>query len=238
MVTSFKLRTLALIFAVLAGVGGIIGAVLSAGEVKLDNGKTIVLDAGHGGGDGGAKGILTSAKESDINLAIVKKLNDFLVDAGYNVVLTRKNSEGLYSSFDKNKKTADMQKRRSIIEEAKPDMIVSIHQNSYPRALVRGPQVFYAPSSETGKEYAGIMQRILNSGLGSSRVEQKGDYYMLQCTQYPSLLVECGFLSNATDEKLLLDAKYQQKVAYLIFSGIHSIIFDGELTEYDYLYKT
>ena len=190
-------------------------------------GKTVVIDAGHGGIDGGVVGSITGEKESEINLAIAKSLKNYLDRNGYSVVLTRKNSEGLYSNSAKNKKRSDMEKRKNIIENAKPDMVVSIHQNYYTLSSVEGAQVFYG-ESETSSEYASVFQSHLNSQLGSDRVAKEGDYYLLNCTPYPSVIVECGFLSNAREEKLLTTPTYQKKVAYAIFVAIHSILGENE----------
>lgn len=237
MIKSIKLRTIAIITAAVLLVAGVCGAIVGiTAATRIDNGLTVVLDAGHGGMDGGVSGKNTGIKESDINLAVTRALKDFLIKAGYKVVLTRKNSEGLYGAADRNKKMADMQKRKEIITEAKPDMVVSIHQNFYPLKSVYGPQVFYSPDSETGKEYAAILQSTLNAGAGTNRVAMKEDYYIINCSPYPSLLVECGFLSNPEEEALLVSAEYQQKIAYLIFSGIHAVLSKGG-SNYDYLYN-
>lgn len=187
--------------------------------------KTVVIDAGHGGIDGGVQGVNTGTKESDVNLTISRALKNVLEDNGYTVVMTRQNSDGLYGLSSKNKKQKDMATRKQIINDASADLVVSIHQNFYPRAAIRGAQVFYAPGSETGKQMADTMQSIINTNLEScSRVAMKGDYFILQCSQTPSLLIECGFLSNPEDEKLLLDSKYQQKIAYTIFTGINNVL--------------
>ena len=188
-------------------------------------GKTIVIDAGHGGIDGGVQGVNTGTKESDINLAIARELKRVLQKNGYKVVMTRLNTDGLYGLSSKNKKQKDMQTRKEIIEQAKADLVVSIHQNQYPRMNVRGAQVFYAPGSETGKTMAEKMQAALNTNLEAcTRTAHEGDYYILQCSSTPSLLIECGFLSNPEDEKLLLDTSYREKIAYTIFTGINNIL--------------
>jgi N-acetylmuramoyl-L-alanine amidase len=101
---------------------------------------------------------------------------------------------------------------------------VSVHQNSYPRAAEKGAQVFFAPASEDGKRISGTIQNMLNANLDSHRSARPGDYYVLQCSDYASVLVECGFLSNPDEEKLLVSATYQEKVAYAIFSGIHAAL--------------
>ncbi len=141
-------------------------------------GKTIVIDAGHGGIDGGVQGVNTGTKESDINLAISRELKRVLQKNGYKVVMTRQNTDGLYGLSSKNKKQKDMQTRKEIIEQAKADLVVSIHQNQYPRMNVRGAQVFYAPGSETGKTMAEKMQAALNTNLEAcTRTAHEGLLY-------------------------------------------------------------
>lgn len=188
-------------------------------------GKTVVIDAGHGGVDGGVTGVNTGSKESDINLTIARELKSVLEKNGYKVVMTRSNSDGLYGLSSKNKKQKDMAARGEIIKGSGADLVVSIHQNFYPRPSIRGAQVFYAHGSEKGKEAAEQMQGLLNANLTEcSRKAMEGDYYILQCSDIPSVLIECGFLSNPEDEKLLLDSEYQQKIAYTIFTGINAVL--------------
>lgn len=187
-------------------------------------GKTVVIDAGHGGADGGVVGVSTSVKESDVNLAIARSLKHFLRTKGYDVVMTRSTTDGLYGMTTKNKKLKDMQERKRIIENSNADLVVSVHCNSYPRHDQVGAQVFYAPGSEDGKAKAETMQNVLAATLQTDRLAKSGDYFILQCSEYPSLLVECGFLSTPSEEKLLVSAAYQEKVAYAIFTGIHLIL--------------
>lgn len=190
-------------------------------------GKTVVIDAGHGGIDGGVSGVNTGVTESEINLALSKSLAHFFERNGYEVVLTRTGDDGLYDENAKSKKLSDMQARRDVINSAKPDLVISVHQNYYPLSSVKGAQVFYNGSSEKGKEVAERIQSSLNDSLGCDRVSKSGDYYLVNCTQYLSVLVECGFLSNPTEEKLLTDASYQEKVAYAIYSASHAYLMEN-----------
>lgn len=210
------LFTVALCLAVTAG------ATSAYSVPKL--GKTIVIDAGHGGADGGVSGSVSGVKESDINLSIARSLKHFLKTKGYEVVMTRSTTDGLYGMATKNKKQKDMAARKKIINESKADMVVSVHCNFYPRSDSKGAQVFFAPSSADGKAVADVMQSVLNTSLNSNRLAMKGDYFILQCSSTPSILVECGFLSNPAEEKLLISADYQEKVAYNIFTGIHTVL--------------
>lgn len=223
-----KKKTLIIIAVVLALAVAfccLVFSVSSESEAAPKNGKVIVLDAGHGGIDGGVVGVGTKVKESDINLAITRSLKHFLTSKGYTVVLTRSTTDGLYGMATKNRKIKDMEARKTVINNCRPDIVVSIHQNSYPRAMEKGAQVFYSPGSTAGKDAAERMQQILSINLGTHRNAMKGDYYILQCSEYLSLIVECGFLSNPEEEKVLVSATYQEKVAYTIFTAIHSILY-------------
>lgn len=218
-----KLRVILIALACVLLVVGAIVAFTVPSVQTLGRGKVVVIDAGHGGEDGGVVGTNTGVKESEINLAIAKKLKEFLEQGGYKTVMTRSNELGLYGAVSSNKKLADMKKRKEIILDAKPDLMVSIHQNFFPSSYVSGAQVFYPPNGDWQKE-ASIMQKILNRELSCNRLEAKGDYYIVQCSPYPSVLVECGFMSNPSDEANLVSASYQSKVAYAIYSGINFIL--------------
>ncbi len=195
------------------------GAAASAFNSASD--KVIVIDAGHGGIDAGVLGVNSKIKESDINLAIARKLQGCFADAGFKTVMTRKNNGGLYGLSTKGFKLRDMKKRKQIIEESKADMVISVHQNRCPVPDRRGGQVFFDKNSECGKALADSIQNALNSMEECVKQSSAltGDYYMLKCTQSPSVIVECGFLSNPEDEKLLLSEEYQKKIAYAIFKG-------------------
>ncbi len=212
---------ISLIFALI--VVGLIAALSVPYVPTLGRGKVVVIDAGHGGEDGGVVGGTTGVKESEVNLAISKKLKTLLEEGGYKVVMTRSNDAGLYGLVSSNKKLADMKKRKEIILDACPDLVVSIHQNFYPGSYVSGAQVFYAPSGD-GAEEATVMQKIMNRELDCNRNAAKGDYYIIQCSPYPSILIECGFMSNPAEEAKLVSADYQNKVAYTIYSGINFIL--------------
>ncbi len=194
---------------------------MGASSVASVGVKVIVIDAGHGGIDAGVRGITTEAKESDINLAIAKKLKGYFQEAGFKAVMTRKTNAGLYGTSGKGFKMRDMKKRKQIIADNNADMVISIHQNFCPIPSKRGGTVFFDKTSESGKALADSIQSVLN-GLNEDIKKNEalaGDYYMLKCTENPSVIVECGFLSNTEDEKLLNDAEYQKQIAYAIFKG-------------------
>lgn len=191
-----------------------------------DKSVTIVIDAGHGGIDPGKVGI-NNALEKDINLAIALKLQKYLEQNGINVVMTRTDDNGLYEESDSNKKVRDMKNRLSIIEEAKPTLAVSIHQNSYPDKSVSGVQVFYYKDSIKSKTAAEIMQTQLIKSLKPSKertAKDNSSYYLLKKTSVPIMIIECAFMSNPTEAELLTKDDYQEKVAWAIYMGIMQVI--------------
>ena len=187
---------------------------------------TIVIDPGHGGFDPGKVGV-NHTLEKDINLAISKKLNDQLAASGYTVYMTRTTDEALCQGNESSKKLTDMKNRVALIEEKKPDLVVSVHQNSF-SAETKGAQVFYHTSSEAGKRLAGILQQTIREAVGDDnhRVEKANDsYYMLRKVTCPLVIVECGFLSNPEEETLLTDEKYRKKMADGIAEGIENFLY-------------
>ncbi len=185
---------------------------------KSSDGPRIVIDPGHGGEDPGKVGI-NNALEKDINLAIALKLKSMLENKGFSVYLTREDDSALSS------KKEDMKARMNLIKEVMPVFIISIHQNSFTDESVCGPQVFYYSESSDGKEFALVMQEELNAYLTpvKPRTAMSNDnYYLLKEAPTPIIIVECGFLSNASDADLLTTDSYQEKVARGIYFGINA----------------
>ncbi len=201
-------------FTASGGAGGI--------EASASSGYCVVLDAGHGASDPGKIGC-NDAKEKDINLSIVQKLKGNLEAKGVKVVLTRESDAPLYDASAANKKMSDMNARVSIIESTLPDLVVSIHQNSYHESSVCGPQVFYYKASEKGKRAAECLQASFD-GLEEidNRREAKANdnYYLLLHTSVPLVIAECGFLSNPREAELLIQDSYQEKIAWVLHQGI------------------
>ncbi len=182
---------------------------------------TIVIDAGHGGIDGGAEGKITGVKESDLNLAFAKCLQAQCQDMGFRVVMTRNNENGLYSPSAPNKKKSEMEKRKSIIEGSNADLVVSIHMNSFRLSSCKGAQVYYAKGNELGKTFAGEVQTSLyEANKNSKTLPSVGDFFVLNCTDKPAILVEFGFLSNPDEEKLLQQESYMKKLCFAVLGGI------------------
>ncbi len=199
----------------------------STGEASQDadapvQGYHVVLDAGHGANDSGKVGI-NGALEKDINLAIVGYLQELLQEQGVTVTLTRADDNPLYEENASNKKMSDMKNRIATIEDAQPDAVVSIHQNSYTDQSVRGPQVFYYTGSVTGEQLAACIQNRFTDLIGEEnrrKVKANKDYYLLIHTAVPTVIVECGFLSNPEEAGRLVTEEYQQGVAGVAALGI------------------
>lgn len=197
-------------------------AEFTASDSVVSYKQCVVIDAGHGGSDPGKVGI-NGLLEKDINLSIAEKVQSFLEANDVKVIMTREDDAGLYDEGDRNKKVQDMKKRIEIIEAQKPDLVVSVHQNSYHQESIHGAQVFYYSGSTEGEKLAGIMQKQLVKGLEpeNRRREKANDsYYLLKKTSMPIVIVECGFLSNHNEAALLATEEYQEKVAWEIHLGI------------------
>ena len=182
---------------------------------------TIVIDAGHGGKDGGAVGSVTGVTESFLNLEYANTLRILCKEYGFKVVMTRSDMSGLYSESAANKKKSEMEKRRKIIKKSNADLVVSIHMNSFPTSSARGAQVFYAQGNIAGQALAESVSAMLNQNIEYAKKTPKvGDYFVLNCTQKPAILVECGFLSNGEEELLLQDKNFENALCYQILCGI------------------
>lgn len=183
--------------------------------------KTIVLDSGHGGDDPGKIGV-NQAKEKDVNLEITKKIKKRLKKKGWTVVMTREKDEMLGNPQEGNRKIHDMKARVDVINKTKPQAAVSIHQNSYQDERIHGAQVFYYSHSAEGKRMAEVMQKaLLDADESNTRKAKANDtYYLLKRTEVPTIIVECGFLSNPEEAEKLTEKNYQKKMADAIVKGI------------------
>jgi N-acetylmuramoyl-L-alanine amidase len=182
---------------------------------------TVVVDAGHGGIDGGCVGTSTGVYESDLNLEFAFNLASQLKNLGISVVLTRADANGLYDTTASNLKRSDMKKRKEIIETVAPDVVVSIHMNAYPLRSCCGAQTFFKKGNDLGQSLSQMVQTQLFKTVQNAKSTTKtGDYYILNCTDIPSVLVECGFLSNASEELLLQQTDYQTTLCYAVMCGV------------------
>lgn len=186
-------------------------------------GMTVALDPGHGGYDGGARARDSGRWEKDITLEVALEVEKALTERGATVVLTRREDVCLAvgDTATKTRKRRDLQKRRDIAEQAGADVLLSIHMNEYRSRKESGPQVFYQRGGDAGRLLAGALQQALIAELKpqKERVAMAGDYYVLR-GKLPSALVECGFISNAREEKQLLDKAYQRRIGTALADGL------------------
>ncbi|QIB27109.1 N-acetylmuramoyl-L-alanine amidase CwlD [Caloranaerobacter azorensis] len=189
------------------------------------NNKVIIIDPGHGGIDPGAVGKL-GKKEDDINLEIALKLRRLIEQTGGIAILTREEDKGLYTEKSKTyrqKKNEDLRNRKIFVNESEGDIFISIHLNSFPQSKYYGAQTFYKKGCEDSKKLAEILQEELRNVLdkNNKRVPQdRNNIYLIREVNIPSVLIECGFISNPNEERLLSDSKYQEKIAWAIYIGI------------------
>lgn len=198
-------------------------AVPTAAPAGSLSGLTILIDPGHGGYDGGARCRDSGVWEKEINLAVALETEQALVRRGAEVLMTRREDNDLCEAERPaalTKKRQDMQNRIALALEHQADMVLSIHMNEYRNRSESGPQVFYRQACDAGRLLAGCMQDALIRRLQpkKERTAMAGDYFILQL-DVPSVLIECGFISNAAEEKLLLDADYQARLAEAIAEG-------------------
>lgn len=186
----------------------------------IEETKIVVIDPGHGGDDPGKVGI-NGALEKDINLAIGIYVKEVLEAEGLEVVMTREEDVTMVEAGAFNK-AEDLKTRVDIINEVQPEIAVSIHQNSYTTENVKGPQVFYYTNSMEGEAAAQIMQELLWEIAPDSirQITDNDSYYLLTRTEVPTIIVECGFLSNEEDAEKLVDETYQKELAEVIATGI------------------
>ncbi|MDO4300856.1 MAG: N-acetylmuramoyl-L-alanine amidase [Clostridia bacterium] len=186
--------------------------------------RCIVIDAGHGGFDPG-KVASDGVTEKTINLAIASKLCGFLEQGGAVVRSTRIEDSSLSES-----KREDLRSRAEIANNSKADLFVSIHQNSFPKGSAKGAQVFYYKGSEEGKRLASLIQNRLKEvvDIDNDRVAKANDnYYVLKQIKIPSVIVECGFLSNSVEHDKLMSSEYQEKLAWAVYMGILDYFSEG-----------
>jgi len=187
----------------------------TAAEARIGK-QTVVLDSGHGGSDSGKVGI-NGAKEKEINLLIAKEIRRLLEKEKIEVIMVREKDEELGKS-----KVEDLKYRVSLMNEKKPSLAVSIHQNSYHEENVFGAQVFYYKTSTEGEKAAAVIQEALQevNPENTKKIKANDTYYLLKKTEVPTVIVECGFLSNYAEAEKLVSEDYQKKLAEAVTKGI------------------
>lgn len=198
-------------------------------EVWNEEQITVIIDAGHGGEDGGALGE-NGVLEKDLNLDVAKRLDSLLRSAGINTVMTRKDDRLLYdplSDYKGRKKILDMQERLRLASSCENAIFVSIHMNSFPQKKYCGLQVYYSKNNADSKRLAESIQRIISSYLqpqNERKTKPGNDIFLLDRLKMPAILVECGFISNTNECQLLSTEEYRDKLAFWIFYSIISEI--------------
>lgn len=195
--------------------------------------QTIIVDAGHGGDDGGAIGI-DGTVEKDINLDVALKLEKILRFYGFNVIMTR--TEDVMTCDDgldslRKRKISDIHNRFDILEKNPDAVFISVHQNKFEDSSQHGTQVFYSGNNDNSKRLAEAIQSSIVSELqpDNSRVVKKSGsgIYLLYHAKLPAVLVECGFISNPAEVKKLNDENYRMKLAILIADGLLKYLTNG-----------
>jgi len=192
-------------------------------ESPVARSHTVVIDPGHGGIDGGATSC-TGVLESAINLEIALRLNDLMHLMGYETAMIRTTDTSVYTSGSTiaAQKVSDLKERVRVVNSTENALLVSIHQNTFSDSRYGGAQVFYSADEESRK-LAQMLQSDFCESLnpGSKRKSKKADtVYLLQHITRPGILVECGFLSNPSEEALLRNAEYQKKISCVIASAV------------------
>ena len=187
--------------------------------------RTLVIDAGHGGFDGGAVGS-NGTTEQDINLSIAQRVQALAGFFGVRTALTRADENALdYDSSRsiRENKVADIRAREQIVRETSDPVFVSIHLNKFSDAQYRGAQVFYSPNHAGSKTLAELLQASLADGCDPANTRQakraENTIYLMNQLECPAVIVECGFLSNPAEEQLLNDTGYHKKIAASIVTG-------------------
>ena len=186
---------------------------------------TVVIDAGHGGVDGGV--VANGVKESDLNLQYSQTLGEYFAQRGFNVVYTRKTNDGLYGLATNGFKMRDMLKRKEIIQEAQPNLVISVHMNRFASSARSGPQVFFQEDAKQGQLLAQSMQRVFNSFTGNRHEAIAGNFFICRESPSPAVIVECGFLSNPDEALRLQTEQYRQTLCSKIFEGVMLYLYEA-----------
>lgn len=222
-------KRIAAVIIIIFAVGIAVGGVKKYVSIPTfsDNNLKIVVDAGHGDPDGGAVGV-SGTLEKDINLAIAQKLQEILDGMGAEVIMTREGDSGIYdesAATIRKMKVSDMRKRLDIIKKSGADLFLSIHMNSFSDSSVNGLHIFYDKNHPAIEPLAKEIQENISSVTGASAHTVKTadeKLFLMKQSPIPSVLVECGFLSNPTEEQKLTDEEYQAKIAWAIAKSLEN----------------
>ena len=222
---------LVLVAAVVCGRNGGVREAASKQANHTDS-RLVIIDAGHGGDDPGKIGV-DGVQEKDLNLKMALALRDLLEQQDVEVLMTREDAGGLYDERTSNKKVQDMRRRCELINREKPACVISIHKNSYHEESIHGAQVFYYKTSKESGELAKILQKELARVVEPTNHRQakaNDTYYLLKKTEAPTVIVECGFLSNWDECAKLQNEEYQAKLVWAIQMGVLKYLNSNKFT--------
>ncbi|HWR19342.1 MAG TPA: N-acetylmuramoyl-L-alanine amidase [Clostridia bacterium] len=209
------------------------GFLYASGSIQEGRSFIVVVDAGHGGIDGGAVGSKSKVAEAGLNLTVAKLVEEKLKQSGIYVLMTRTDENALAKG-----KKPDMQARKKIMNTEGVSVVVSIHMNKFTDSTVHGAMAFYMKDSEEGRKLAQFtIDAVCLATDQKPRKAANADFFMLRESPSPSVLVECGFLSNAKEEQKLLDPAYQEKLATGIVRGIIDYLKTLPIDEYEKNYS-
>lgn len=193
---------------------------------KGETAPTIIIDAGHGGEDGGTQSIDGKTLEKDVNLAIAKDLKEIFLLAGFQVEMIREEDTAIYDNDAKslrNKKVSDLHKRVEIANSSPNNVLISIHQNQFESSKYFGTQIFYSTNNPESNLLAEYVKRAVVGLMQPANTREtkpaNSSIYLLSKATIPAIIVECGFLSNAEESKKLIDPNYQKQMAFTIYCG-------------------
>lgn len=218
-----------LIGVILLSVGGSKAVTVLSANTPISNRTKIIIDAGHGGEDGGATSC-TGILESRFNLEISKKLNDLFNLLGMDTVMIRTSDCSVYTEGNSiaQKKVSDLKERVRIVNDTDHAILLSIHQNHFSDEKYSGAQVFYAPTEGSQNLARALQTRLVETINQKSRrqIKKADNVYLMQHVQCPAVLIECGFISNPQEERLLRDEIYQKMLCCVIASTVSNCLFD------------
>ena len=232
---SFKIAYIPVVFflgALTFFVCSVLGAVhaVSVAVAQTENRPVIVLDAGHGGEDGGAVGV-NGVEEKPVNLAIALFVQEKLKAAGYPVKMIREMDTAVGDttlSTLNERKRSDILYRTQIVNETENCIFVSIHQNFFEQSQYSGAQMFYSPANADSERFASILQNLFVKNLQPDNMRETKlcgkELYLCYYCNNPTVMAECGFLSNPDEAAKLTDRDYQRQVAYTLFTGLNEFI--------------
>lgn len=218
MIKTIKINKMLVLICFLLIVYVVLASIDYSKKTSADSYKTpfILIDAGHGGVDGGCVGNKTNVKESDLNLEYAFSLKKCFESMNYKVELIRSTQLALCQD-----KSEDMQKRKEIIEKSNCDIFISIHMNKFSLQSSKGAQIFYKMEDDKSKNLAESVKDLLVKNVKNARkLALSGDFLVLNSAKCPAILIECGFLSNPEEEINLQKVEYRENLCYQIFCGV------------------